>query len=83
MALFEAVREALWLKSLATSINVNIAEPITIYEDNNGCIGIANNPTDHKRSKHIDIKYNFSRDQIDKGKLDARDDRFGTSLANM
>lgn len=64
MALFESVREALWLKSLLASININISEPITIYEDNNGCISIANNPTNHKRSKHIDIKYHFSREQI-------------------
>lgn len=66
MALFEAVREALWLKSLASSIYVNITQPIVIYEDNNGCISIANNPTNHKRSKHIDIKYHFSREQIEK-----------------
>ena len=67
MALYEAVREALWLKSLATSIKINILEPIIIYEDNNGCISIANNPTNHKRSKHIDIKYHFSREQVEKG----------------
>ena len=66
MALFEAVKEAMWLKSLATSINVIIAEPIVIYEDNTGCISIANNPTSHKRSKYIDIKYHFSREQIEK-----------------
>ncbi|CAH2207849.1 jg3075, partial [Pararge aegeria aegeria] len=66
MALFEAVREALWLKSLAASININIVNPIIIYEDNNGCISIANNPTNHKRTKHIDIKYHFSREQIEK-----------------
>lgn len=66
MALYEAVREALWLKSLAVSIHINIDKPITIYEDNNGCISIANNPTNHKRSKHIDIKYHFSREQIEK-----------------
>lgn len=67
MALFEAVREALWLKSLAISICINITKPIIIFEDNNGCISIANNPTNHKRSKHIDIKYHFSREQIEKG----------------
>lgn len=65
MALFEAVREGLWLKSLAESIKLNISEPIIIYEDNNGCISIANNPTSHKRSKHIDIKYHFSREQVE------------------
>jgi Reverse transcriptase (RNA-dependent DNA polymerase). len=66
MALFEAVREALWLKSLAIGININISGPINIYEDNMGCISIANNPSSHKRSKHIDIKYHFSREQIEK-----------------
>lgn len=66
MALYEAVREALWLKSLAVSIKLDIVNPIIIYEDNNGCISIANNPTNHKRTKHIDIKYHFSREQIEK-----------------
>ena len=65
MALFEAVKEAMWLKSLANSINVIISEPIIIYEDNNGCISIAKNLTSHKRSKHIDIKYHFSREQVE------------------
>lgn len=66
MALYEAVREALWLKSLAKGIYIDISTPIVIYEDNNGCISIANNPTNHKRTKHIDIKYHFSREQIEK-----------------
>ncbi|RVE43631.1 hypothetical protein evm_011715 [Chilo suppressalis] len=66
MALYEAVREALWLKSLAISLNINIDKPIVIFEDNNGCISIANNPINHKRTKHIDIKYHFSREQIEK-----------------
>ena len=47
------------------SIKLEILKPITIFEDNNGCIAIANNPTDHKRSKHIDIKYHFSREKIE------------------
>lgn len=37
--------EALWLKSLAVSIKIDIDKPIIIYEDNNGCLSIANNPT--------------------------------------
>lgn len=62
MALYEGIKEALWLKSLLSSIKLDLTKPITIFEDNNGCIAIANNPIDHKRSKHIDIKYHFSRD---------------------
>lgn len=63
-ALFEAVKEAKWLKSLALGINLKIDRPITIYEDNTGCISIANNPTLHKRTKHINMRYHFSREQI-------------------
>lgn len=68
-ALFETVREAMWLRSLADSIKIEISNPIVIFEDNNGCISIANNPTSHKRSKHIDIKYHFSREQIENNKI--------------
>ena len=66
MALFEGVREALWLKSILKDIKYNITEPIIIYEDNTGCIAIANNPVFHKRSKHIDIKYHFTSKQVNK-----------------
>lgn len=64
MALYEGVKEACWLRSILSNIKLNLNEPTIIYEDNNGCIAIANNPTDHKRTKHIDIKYHFIRDKI-------------------
>lgn len=66
MALFEGVREALWLKSLINEVKLELKGPIDIFEDNQGCISIANNPTSHKRTKHIDIKYHFSREQVQK-----------------
>lgn len=49
MALFEAVRKVLWLMSLMLGIKFEINKPIKIYEDNQGCISIVNNPTCHKR----------------------------------
>lgn len=72
MALHEAVKEALWLRSLGQFVKVDFKNPIIIYEDNNGCIQIANNPTDHKRTKHIDIKYHFTREQVQKGIITLR-----------
>jgi len=66
MALFEGVREALWLKSLINEINLELSGPIDIFEDNQGCISLAKNPTCHKRTNHIDIKYHYIREQIDK-----------------
>lgn len=83
MALFEAVREALWLRSLTAGINLHISKPIIIYEDNNGCICIASNPSSHKRSKHIDIKYHFSREQIEKNIIKLKFISTGNQLADV
>ena len=41
---------------------------VTIFEDNRGCIGMANN-LESKRAKHIDIKHHFIRDHIEKGNI--------------
>lgn len=82
MALFEAVREALWLKSLMTSIKFDNIQPIIIFEDNNGCISIASNPASHKRSKHIDIKYHFSREQVEKNIIKLHYIPTGSQLAD-
>lgn len=64
MALFEAVREAKWLQSLALSINLNVNN-ILIYEDNMGCISIAENSVNHNRTKHIDVRYHFVRERLE------------------
>lgn len=34
-----------------------IDKPIIIYQDNNGCIRMAHNPTNNKQLKRIDLKY--------------------------
>ena len=65
---YMALYEALWLKSLAKTVNINVNN-VLIYEDNNGCIAIANNPSSYKLAKHIYIKYHYSREQIEKGNI--------------
>ena len=78
MALYEAVKEALWFKFLMNTLNMNVMngllsvnnkEGVLMYEDNNGCIAIASNPGSQKLAKHIDIKYHYSREQVCKGNI--------------
>lgn len=38
-----------------------------LYGDNQGSIFIASNPVTEKRSKHIDIRYHYIREVVDKG----------------
>ena len=67
MALTQTVREVLWLRSLFTGIGalVHAAEISKIYSNNKGAIALARNPGFHARSKHIDIRYDFRRSDID------------------
>jgi len=38
-----------------------------IFYDNTSAISIAKNPCQHKRTKHIDIRHHFLRDNVEKG----------------
>jgi hypothetical protein len=49
-------------------MNMKVRIPIIVYEDNQATIKISENDTHHDRTKHIDIKYHFIRDDI-KNKL--------------
>jgi len=45
------------------------SRPLTIFEDNEGCIALSRNPVHLKRSKHIDIRYHWMREKIQSGEL--------------
>jgi hypothetical protein len=36
-----------------------------IMEDNQGCIALSENPVNHQKSKHIDIRYHFTRERVE------------------
>ena len=58
-----ATQEAVWLRKLATDVKLDFKGPVLIYEDNQSTIAMSKNPQFHGRSKHIDIKFDFVRDQ--------------------
>ena len=41
-------------------------EATVVQEDNQGAIALAKNPKDHPRTKHVDVKYHYTREVIDK-----------------
>ena len=40
-----------------------------ILEDNQSAICVANNPVFHSRTKYIELKYHFIRDQVGQGNI--------------
>jgi len=63
MALYETVRESIWVNKLLNDLKVKNIK-INLYCDNQSAIHIAKNPVQHQRTKHIDIKYHFIRECI-------------------
>ena len=69
IALSCAVQEACWLTSLFTELDYKYQPPMKIFEDNTAAISIANDSQCTRKTKHIDIKFNFVRDEINKNKI--------------
>ena len=71
MALASATQEAIWMKQLIGDLMTEVPNnPVRIYEDNQSTICIARNHQYHGRSKHIDIKFHFTRDQVTCGNIE-------------
>jgi hypothetical protein len=65
VALAAATQEAVWLKALIAELRGKTSS-ITMYDDNQAAISMSKNPQFHGRAKHIDIKYHFVRDQVER-----------------
>lgn len=56
VALAEGTCEAIWLRNLLADMGLRCDGATIVHEDNQSCIRIAEEPKDHKRMKHIDVK---------------------------
>ena len=67
-AMCECVKELLWVRSFLSAMKIKFEVPV-LYVDNQGAIDLANNPVNHQRTKHIDIRWYFIRDELKKGTM--------------
>jgi hypothetical protein len=68
MAASYAVKEALWLRKLAATLELDPG-PISIFGDNQSALQLLKNPITSMRSKHIDVMYHFSRERVASGEV--------------
>ena len=64
MAASQASCEALRLRKLLVGLFGVQLRPTLIYCDNQSCIKLSENPFFHDMSKHIEIRYHFIRDYV-------------------
>jgi hypothetical protein len=62
-----SAREISYLRELTSFVNNAQPGPTQIFGDNQGALSLIENPTAHKRTKHIEVKYHYVRAAQEKG----------------
>ncbi|GJU51848.1 retrovirus-related pol polyprotein from transposon RE1 [Tanacetum coccineum] len=57
-----AVNHAIWIRKLLSDLDLTQEVPTAIFCDNKSAIAIAENPVQHGRTKHINVKYHAIRE---------------------
>jgi Reverse transcriptase (RNA-dependent DNA polymerase) len=65
MALTPLMQDLLWLKMLLKGLDIKVGT-VTVYEDNEACIALANNPQSTRRTRHIQVVYHWIREHLEK-----------------
>jgi hypothetical protein len=64
IALYTATKEVVWCRRLLAALGQVQYSPTVIYTDSQSAMRLALNPKFHARTKHIDIKFHYTRDEI-------------------
>ncbi|GJU90228.1 hypothetical protein Tco_1302651 [Tanacetum coccineum] len=64
----KACQQALWMQQALVDYDVRLDDS-PIKCDNKGAIDLSKNPVQHSRTKHIEIRHYFLRDNIQKGNI--------------
>lgn len=74
MALSEATKEVIYLRGLLSHMNLNslVFSQTVIHCDNQSAIQLSKNDVYHRKSKHIDIRYHYTREVQQQGKVNVQ-----------
>ena len=64
IALNMTVREAVWLHKLLVDLSEHVLDSTIIHYGNQSCVKISDNPVFHEKLNHIEIKYHFIWDMV-------------------
>jgi hypothetical protein len=64
VAAVEAAKECVWMRQLLSDLGFSQDFPTTIYEDNRATICFSEAPTNHSRTKHIDVRHHYLRQLV-------------------
>jgi hypothetical protein len=65
IAASQASQEIIYLRNLLSRLGFSQDEATPLHEDNEACVQLAKNPVYRERSKHIEVRYHYIRDQVE------------------
>ncbi|CAI7932097.1 unnamed protein product [Closterium sp. NIES-54] len=70
MALFRALQEIVWQQRLLAELGEEQQGPTPLYCDSQGVIALANNPVLHGLTKHMRVKWHWTRSMVAAGEVE-------------
>ncbi|XP_047166750.1 secreted RxLR effector protein 161-like [Vigna umbellata] len=83
IAACEATCQATWLGFLLEGMKVKMSERMRLLVDNKSAIDLTKHPTSHGRSKHIETRFHYIREQVSNGSLKVVHCRSEDQLADI
>lgn len=83
VAMSIAAQEAAYLSQLHQDMTGVNLQPVLIRNDNTGAISIVKNPSNHHKTKHVDIRHHYVRENAEEGKVTVEYVLSGENVADM
>jgi hypothetical protein len=64
-----AIQEVLWLRGLMKELGLHTQAGSTVHGDNQSAIAVAKNGVKGERTKHVDVKYHFVTETVERGEV--------------
>lgn len=66
----DTCRQLTWLRTFGSELGDDISRPTPLCVDNQGSIFLAVNPVVDRRTKHIEVRYHYVREQVELGNVE-------------
>ncbi|MHB1946433.1 MAG: Ty1/Copia family ribonuclease HI, partial [Metallibacterium sp.] len=70
ISLCSATQEAIYLRRIIAELEGDTSEPTKIWQDNQSTIRIANDYISNRNTKHIEIKFHYTREMIERKEIE-------------
>ncbi|GKB43237.1 hypothetical protein Tco_0888179 [Tanacetum coccineum] len=77
VSIVKSCQQALWMKQALIDYDVRL-DDVPIMCDNKGVIDLSKNPVQLSRTKHIEIRHHFLRDNVQKGHISIEKESWNT-----